>query len=74
MSDDELLDDAEKHVETIYAASLKSIRDVISDFHMALDLRENGGTAGWKALLDIQKILDMPWVQGVEQTRRRTGK
>ena len=55
-------------------AQMQLIKEIIRDFHMALDLRENGGTAGWKALLDIQKILDMPWVQGAEQTRRRTGK
>ena len=55
-------------------ATVDLIRQIIQDFHLALDLRENGGTAGWKALLDIQKVLDMPWVQGVEQTRRRTGK
>ena len=72
-----MISEAERRTEqeiSAEQAQLESIRQIILDFHMALDLRENGGTAGWKALLDIQKVLDMPWVQGVEQTRRREGK
>ena len=72
MSDkDATIDDA----EFILAwENMNKIATILRDFHMALDLRENGGTAGWRALTEIQKVMGMEWVQGVEQTRRREGK
>ena len=59
------------HADT---GKVEQIEAVIHDFHLALDMREHAAGAGWAAMLKIQEILDMPWVQGAEQMRRREGK
>ena len=51
-------------------AQVCQIEAAIRDFHHALDLREDGGSAGWRALQRIEEILEMPWQQGAEQARR----
>lgn len=49
---------------------LEFIREAIRDLHRSLDLREHSISAAWTALHRIEKILDMPWKDGAEQTAR----
>lgn len=49
---------------------LKQIEQALRDYHLALDLREHGGSAAHHFVDRCQKILEMPWKQGEEETRR----
>jgi len=71
---DTIVIESTAHGFNLEHAKLTQIEEVIRDFHLALDLREHGGTAGWRALEKIQQIVDMPWVQGAEELKRREGK
>ncbi len=52
------------------AAQWDTARQAVRDYHYALDTRQHGGSAAWKALGTIQEALDMRWVQGAEVSRR----
>ncbi len=43
---------------------LAPIRDAVTQYHLALDRRENGNTAGYRLQDAVQKLLGMPWRQG----------
>ncbi len=55
----------------IALGTLEAVRNVISDYHHALDKRQHGDIAAFKALDRIQTILGKPWVQGEELERRK---
>ena len=40
------------------------LRQAVTKYHLALDSRENGNTAGYRLQDEVQRILDMPWRQG----------
>ena len=40
------------------------LRAAVTTYHLALDRRENGNSAGYRLQDEIQRILDMPWKQG----------
>ena len=44
--------------------ALAPIRDAVTQYHLALDRRENGNTAGYRLQDAVQKLLGMPWRQG----------
>lgn len=48
----------------------KGIKNAISNYHFALDKRENGDLATHHAISMIQNILNMNWKQGEELNRR----
>lgn len=50
--------------------ALEEIRQVIKDYHFALDNRVHGGVAQDVAFAKICKALDIPWVQGQELKSR----
>ena len=54
--------------------NIDKIRNTLREFHLALDMREHNAAASWAAITRIEGILDMPYQQGVEESRRRTGK
>ena len=54
-------------------ADLEQVKQVIRDYHFALDLRQNGGQAAWHAVEKLEKIFDMPWKQGDELRQRGIG-
>lgn len=46
-------------------AQANEIRSAITELHLAYDRREHGGVADGRLASMVQKILDMPWQQGV---------
>lgn len=53
---------------------LERILDHVRGYHLALDMREHNAGAAFRALLGIQEVLGVEYVQGVEEARQRTGK
>jgi hypothetical protein len=43
---------------------LEGIKEALTEYHHALDTREHGGLAADHFVRVVQKILNMPWVQG----------
>lgn len=52
---------------------LNAIRDVIDDYHYALDTRQHGGLASSSAVKAIECILDDEWIRGRVLEARRQG-
>ena len=52
------------------AAQWETVRQAVRDYHYALDTRQHGGSAAWKALGTIQEALGMRWEHGAEVSRR----
>ena len=49
------------------------IRQIIKDYHFQLDLRQNGGAAAVQAMLKLQVLLGMEWIEGAEMKARSSG-
>ena len=49
------------------------VRQIIKDYHFQLDLRQNGGAAAVQALLKLQVLLGMEWIEGAEMKARSSG-
>jgi hypothetical protein len=73
MSDDSKAEADAQHVPSD-EEKLDAICTVIREFHLALDMREHNAAASWAAISKVAAILDMPYRQGAEESRRRTGK
>lgn len=63
---------------TAAEAQVGALRSAVTDYHLALDRRENGNTAGYRLQDEVQRILEMPWKQGaalaeVQADARREG-
>lgn len=43
---------------------LALIKEQLDNYHLAIDLRQNSGTAAQHFVANVEKILDMPYVQG----------
>lgn len=41
----------------------------LESYHLGLDLRQHAGVAAQNFVHNVEKILEMPWVQGEAQTR-----
>lgn len=59
-------------------AQVARLVGAVKEYHLALDRRQNGNTAGYRLQDEIQRILDMPWRQGaalaeVQADARREG-
>jgi hypothetical protein len=51
---------------------LEAVRTQIRNYHMALDLRTIASAAAMsEAITGLQRVLDMPYVQGQELARRQ---
>jgi hypothetical protein len=50
--------------DTALRAELARVRNAVTQYHLALDRRENGNSAGYRMQDEIQRILEMPWKQG----------
>ena len=48
---------------------LTLIKQQLESYHLALDLRQHGGVAAQNFVHNVEKILEMPWVQGEAQKR-----
>ena len=48
------------------------LRQAVTKYHLALDSRENGNTAGYRLQDEVQRILDMPWRQGAALAQSST--
>lgn len=48
------------------------IRAAINEYYLALDERQNGNTAKYRAFAKIQAILGMTWVQGEQLAKKLT--
>jgi multidrug efflux pump subunit AcrA (membrane-fusion protein) len=49
------------------------LRAAVTTYHLALDRRENGNSAGYRIQDEIQRILDMPWKQGAALAKLKGG-
>lgn len=56
-----------------YADVVAQARQLLSDYHFALDLRQHGGAAAQNVVHRLETLLDMFYEQGKEQ-RERAGK
>ena len=45
-------------------AQVARLVGAVKEYHLALDRRQNGNTAGYRLQDEIQRILNMPWRQG----------
>ena len=48
-------------------------REVIRDFHFALDMRHNAGAQAWECMRRLEALYNMPWEQNAELRRRGIG-
>ena len=49
------------------------LRAAVTTYHLALDRRQNGNSAGYRLQDEIQRILDMPWKQGAALAKLNGG-
>ena len=61
-------------ITEVTADRLAKIEVVVRNLHHALDLRQHGDGAAWRAIKQIEEILGLPYDQGAEEKRRREGK
>lgn len=43
------------------------VRDILKEYHAALDNREHGDVAADRVVKKLQTLLNMPWVQGASK-------
>ncbi len=70
MPDFETITDA--HLDEVRADldKLREIRNVLADYHFALDTRRNGNIAMHNFVYGVEEILDARWEDGAEKKRR----
>lgn len=54
-------------------ALLEKSRQIIRDFHFALDMRHNAGAQAWECMRKLEALYEMPWEQNAELRSRGVG-